>query len=303
LDLFSRTQVFLTPQTFYIADPMAKGGRVVTKAARACEECYETVFPLLHLGEETETEREEEDGLSPKQEQNATPSLSGLPSWFTLFTPTPAAALMAMTRKNDYAALARASELLEADEEGEEEEEQLNTDESVREMSEIFWLDGDGRRVVKAKEPSNPRSYYEIVEDFQNLQDGWDNRDEGEEEEGAMTAATESAVDLPSEAVMERKRENTERKLKRFSSPALALQTTSVLAQTSSSSPYSPDFPVSSGIGRERGRRLSLVPAGGKGAVTRGGASDVWSGKQDLGKGMAAGKLHELLGKQMIKGC
>jgi hypothetical protein len=43
-------------QTFYIADPTAKGGRTPTKAARACDACYETVFPLLGpLTEEEES--------------------------------------------------------------------------------------------------------------------------------------------------------------------------------------------------------------------------------------------------------
>jgi FYVE/RhoGEF/PH domain-containing protein 5/6 len=272
---------------------MAKGDKAVTKAARACDECYETVFPLLEpLSELDETPAEGE----PTSEQQNTPSLSGLPLWRTITNPAPAAstagALMAMTRKGLPATAAPSAPM-----DGEDDE--ALQGEPIPDV-------GEGRRRVRGRgrgTAARPRSYYEILEDFQSHDEGalTDLKMGTESPSETGTIVGGSVIDLASDTARETERrraregvkEDTARKLKRFSMPAVALQTTSVLARTV-------EVPAGSvGVGAGRVRRFSLIPGkGAASAASKAGADVSVSGKRELGRGVAAGKLSELLGRR-----
>jgi FYVE, RhoGEF and PH domain containing 5/6 len=173
-----------------------------------------------------------------------------------------------------------------------------------------------GRMKVIKKPPARPKSYHQILNDFQAEADGdsqpsstqfhskppgFARDDQDDEEEHSDPGPSESfkrRQAAMSHSVVElsqrerQKRENTTRRHKRFSLPAVALQTTSVMTRTSEGLERSP----------VRGKkRFSLVLGrGGEGRKGRetetsvGGAS---SDVHDLGKGVAAGKLNELLGR------
>lgn len=100
------------------------------------------------------------------------------------------------------------------------------------------------------------------------------------EERGAELSATSVVTSLPPTP---RKKEDTARRHKRFSLPAVALQATPVMARPSL-------------VGEGKTKRFSLVL--GKSSSTGGG---VGNGVSDLGSSImhsaAAGKLSELLGR------
>jgi FYVE, RhoGEF and PH domain containing 5/6 len=226
-----------------------------------------------------------------------TSSLSGFPSWLTITGPgivaSTAEALMAMTQKGSSAVLARIDDCeQEEDTRGERPQHRLSVDL------------GEGRTRIRAgKEPSRPRSYYEILGDFRSRDDGELVRtDSPLGSEHGTPLVTGSVLDLSSDWARERERErekereDTARRHKRFSMPAVALQTTSVLARTGDG------FVDGGGFGRERGRRFSLA-LGKAAGVDASGVTEItervgMGNGTDLGKGLAAGKLSELLGRQ-----
>ena len=224
---------------------MAKNSKGATKAARACDECYKTVFPVI------------EPQAEPEQPSPSQRTLSGLPSWFTIISPAPVAstveALMAIRRQNTALGVM-------------DEEQEPEVREDVNE----------GRRCVKGKAVARPRSYYEILEDFQNQDYGA--KAEAMSEVGTVVGG--STIDLTSDEAREtEEREGTARKLKRFSMPAVAVQSTNVVARTKTDTE-----------GAQRARRFSLMPAG------RSAEGDNRKEK-DLARGVAAGRLNELLGR------
>jgi hypothetical protein len=110
-----------------------------------------------------------------------------------------------------------------------------------------------------------------------------------------------SVVDLASDASAEKGRggeqqkEDTARRLKRFSLPAVALQTTSVMARIAEV-PAASDGRVAA---HKKGKRFSLVL--GKGGGPTNGSTVDGEGEtatRELSKGVAAGKLNELLSGQ-----
>jgi FYVE/RhoGEF/PH domain-containing protein 5/6 len=67
-------------QTFFISDSNAKQqDSPSTKPARACDACYDTVFPVIHPGGEVATNIDNESHKS-----DTITSLSHLPSWLSM---------------------------------------------------------------------------------------------------------------------------------------------------------------------------------------------------------------------------
>lgn len=227
-------------------------------------------------------------------------SLSGLPSWLSMPTlpvsspPTPDA-LMAIDREPKRA-LSRIDDDFAEGMDGVERREGSS---------------GGGGGRVRIKPQSRPRSYHDLLEDFENHEHGKDGSagplpllDDAEpasdsDEKGAAAAS------LPPPPPP---REDTARRSKRFSVPALALQTTSVTARTTAAG--AGEEP---GSGGGRSKRFSLVlgrSGHGNGRVPQGEAlhgssrdlhgdeGSGGNGKSDLGRGVAASRLTELLRKK-----
>ena len=70
---------FFLLQTFFISDSNAKQqDSSSAKPARACDACYDTVFPVIHSGGEVVTNNNDE------YKSDTIPSLSHLPSWLSM---------------------------------------------------------------------------------------------------------------------------------------------------------------------------------------------------------------------------
>lgn len=176
-----------------------------------------------------------------------------------------------------------------------------------------------------------PRSYVQILEDFESqpqyssmqyAQSSLDVSSPLEEEENSddddrslatSTSSKRRTVDLTDLAASDprhmgqmRRAEDTARRNKRFSLPAVALQTTSVTTRTQQSGVIGVETRKMGAGGKSK--RFSLVLNGrnqshiGNNSMIEGSASDIpgaqdGAGSNDLGKGVAAGKLSALLGK------
>lgn len=162
-----------------------------------------------------------------------------------------------------------------------------------------------GIAAVRIRAPSRPRSYIQILEDFNDQSEAGssvaaspatsrfargeeasfalDDLDEGEEDAGPLedSASAISPSDAPSLALPPSpaprrayRKEDTVRRRKRFSLPAVALHTTPVTAR--------PNV-----VGEGRSKRWSLVLGNLRSGVNA----------AEFTHGMAAGKLNELLGR------
>ncbi|KAL1696757.1 hypothetical protein GGG16DRAFT_85229 [Schizophyllum commune] len=268
-------------RTFFIAD--VNPDTASSKPARACNACYETVFPLLDPPSDDEA-----DGSSSSAANTGTlgmgtlSSLTNLPSWMStpILPLAPASApdaLMAIDR--DPATPRRARRSV------------ASISEDVVDLSSSPTAEGGA---LRRRSFQRPRSYHQILEDFDAAAQGHDvARDVVMEEEQGGEAEEEEEVPTAM------RREDTARRHKRFSLPAVALHTTSVTARTTEVKESGKGGP--SGV---RGKRFSLVLSGrhGKsaGASGRKGdspAEDEAEANGELGRGVAAGKLSELLGR------
>jgi len=244
-----------------------------TKAARACDACYDTVFPVIHppSGE----------GSTNINKFGTIGSFSHLPSWLSmpsLPVPRQPHALMAIDTT-----CSRDISFDNVDDDGSETEER----------------ERKGR--VRIKSHQRVRSYQQLLEDFQEqshamrpglsskesqsqirkavgMDDTFDIEEdedagggEGEEQDhvDSFYTPTQSIASSPvSSRRKQARREDTARRSKRFSLPAIGLQTTVVTARTSIDSE---EIVVS-----EQG------------------------GQDDLGLGLAAARLSELLGTSHV---
>ncbi|KAL1684128.1 hypothetical protein EV122DRAFT_257130 [Schizophyllum commune] len=266
--------------TFFIAD--VNPDTASSKPARACNACYETVFPLL------DPPSDDEAGESPNSAANTgtlgmgtLSSLTNLPSWMStpILPLAPASApdaLMAIDREPATPRRARRSV--------------ASISEDVVDLSSSPTAEGGA---LRRRSFQRPRSYHQILEDFDAAAQGHDvARDVVmEEEQGGEAEEEEDPTAM--------RREDTARRHKRFSLPAVALHTTSVTARTTEVKESGKGGP--SGV---RGKRFSLVLSGrhGKsaGASGRKGdspAEDETEANGELGRGVAAEKLSELLGR------
>jgi FYVE/RhoGEF/PH domain-containing protein 5/6 len=292
-----------TLQTFFITDSSKNDS---SKPARACNACYDTVFPLL----DPPTESEEEPTNPPPSDStpymNTIASLAGLPSWFAMpsfplssATPGPGA-LMALDRDREHGKK-RGKELDRNDNDNDGnvksndsiDDYEIDADENDRDHGGEDEIRKEGsnaeigpRGRVRMKVPvTRPRSSIEILGDFGR----------GTDPDSGIPSSSENMVPRSSA-----RREDTARRSKRFSLPAVALQTTSVVARTSGGEGV--------GVGMNTGgagkvKRFSLVLGGRVHAQAHGhgfgvSKSEVIGGGEGKGRSVAAGKLSELLGRR-----
>ncbi|KAI0801348.1 hypothetical protein C8Q74DRAFT_1192978 [Fomes fomentarius] len=270
-------------KTFFIVDLNAKDH----KSARACEACYDTVFPLL----------EQPPGPSVTVTAGTTHShftLSGLKSMPSLLlnndvTSNTPSALMAIDLDSPKRVLTRI------------EDESYSPSPSEEPSSPAV-------AAMRLKPAQRPKSYIQILEEFEaqereaspaasprasrfserSTMDDLDERDEEvldkDGQEAELPNAFASAGSQPSTP----RKENTARRHKRFSLPAVALQTSPVTTR-----------PSSDGGSKAHGHRFSLVlgKGGGVSHQSEPGAGERSPTRTPFRHSMAAGRLNELLGR------
>ncbi|KAJ7787236.1 hypothetical protein B0H14DRAFT_3505822 [Mycena olivaceomarginata] len=281
--------------TFFIADPNAPQGAGASKPARACNACYETVFPLLDSPAADDDDAGDDDDARGHAHELA------------LALPLVALDAVPPARQRQAAKFER---LLRRGGGGDAHAHvYAGSAEWDGEGGEVEMGPRERVRMVRSP-PPRPRSYVQILEDFEEnnsarfaatVVDLNDRDRDAEEGEGELLSF-----------VPPRRREDTARRNKRFSLPAVALQTTSVTARTQA--------PAQEGHGQGQGRaprakRFSLVlgtrhhqhqpsrtqseMVAGRGRIEEeDAAAAAQEGAPELGKGVAAGRLSELLGRQ-----
>lgn len=286
-------------QTFFITEKTSKEHS--SKPARACEACYETVFPLIDGGDGKAVVHSAESANEHQRHNSDTiTSLSHLPSWLSmpaLPVQRQPQSLMAidLNSSHDLSSLAggtRAS--------GIEEKER---------MTRMRW-----------KSHHRLRSSQQILVDFQeeassakqetNQEGDEDQEDDDPFEDDVFSSPLRSFPSMPM------RKEDTARRSKRFSLPAVALHATNVTARMTEGVGNLPPFSVtdeqtgryvtgeSPSSSPARHRRFSLVLVGRNSHyVDDGGVrvnkNEVEDGG-DLGKGVAAVKLADLLRKSKV---
>ncbi|KAG6812122.1 hypothetical protein H0H92_004290 [Tricholoma furcatifolium] len=264
-------------KTFFISDTHAKDDS--SKPARACDACYETVFPLVDPspGDTIDVTGTIHKGGSPIQ------SLSSM-TWLSM-THLPVAATPQALMTIDL-------------------EPSSPTQRGLQSSS---TLDDDNYRRVKTRpmqisRPSS-RSYDQHPEDFEQAEygrfdvldapleedDGGENFDNGLGPGRQSRASSNGYTPLPSSPI----KENSARRNKRFSVPAVGIHTTSVTARTSGIDGHS------SNAGKFD-KRFSLVLGANRshGAPNAAAGSDGMDHKPVVGKSVVMGKLSELLGRK-----
>ncbi|KAJ3544418.1 hypothetical protein NMY22_g2786 [Coprinellus aureogranulatus] len=296
-------------RTFYIADASGKEG--ATKPARACDVCYESVFPVIEDMPSSLTT----NGVSGHLEDSIN-SLSKLQSWLSMPTiaskPLQPQALMAI----DTQYVPGAS--INPERPGSPEEK-------------------EPPGVIRLRSHQKIKSYHEIVEEFEarerhdadieDAEDGPTTQDEGggdwateaEDEDERQRRLLRSRLPftptpphllVPSpqtSPIHAKRREDTVRRRKRFSLPAVALQTTQVTARASliiEDDIFSGHDETSADETPTRPRRFSLVLSPSKsGHNNRSSVVEVVREEEEgesaaaaaLGKSLAANCLSELL--------
>ncbi|KZT63931.1 hypothetical protein DAEQUDRAFT_679472 [Daedalea quercina L-15889] len=263
-------------KTFFILDDGVKDNKDSHKPARACDACYDTVFPLLERSPTS-------PGGVGAGTTHAHLTLSGLKSMPSL--------VFGDNRGSSPAALLAVDLALESPN-------RVLTrieDESAIADAE----DANGAPAVSAirvRPVARPRSYVQILEDFHEHAhgtpspspsrsrygtSGWDDSTLDDSrvlgvDDGGSSLMLDSPSNAGSSLPLTPRKENTARRHKRFSLPAVALQTSPVTAR--------PNV-----VGEGNSRRFSLVLGRSPGvhAPEPNGFKD----------GLAAGKLSELLSR------
>lgn len=280
-------------QTFFISDSKSKNS---TKSARACDACYDTVFPLLdHSADTTES------SVSPS---NST--LTSFPSWLSM----PSLA-MPMSNSTPEALMAMAVDV-ESPRRALHPIDDRDDDDDDMDIGISDGRAGTPTPRVRIRPANNrPRSYHQILEDFQGVERSLSSSTGSQpiiagsptspNDEDVFRVKENAPEDQSNEAfgsslprvqfdhqpsTPTRRKEDTARRHKRFSLPAVALQTTPVTTRPNAT-------------GEGQAKRFSLVLGGrqpsrqGPSEVLDGSGDDL--GKVELGSGVAAGKLTELL--------
>ncbi|KAI0652637.1 hypothetical protein C8Q79DRAFT_938683 [Trametes meyenii] len=277
-------------KTFFIVDPSAKDS---SKSARACEACYDAVFPLL----EHSSERHVSVTAGTTHSHFTLSGLKSMPSLLLNdMSPSTPSALMAIDIESPKRPLTRIDD----------------------DPSPIEEPSGPSVAAVRLKNNPRPKSYVQILEDFQEqglreespsasprasrfsgrtVDDAPDERDEdvfnggGQELDvppALFANGGEGSASANGSAPSTPRKENTARRHKRFSLPAVALQTSPVTARVSHGH-----------TGDPKGHRFSLALGKGGGVAHarpehEGSPSRRLPG---LRHSMAAGRLSELLGR------
>ncbi|EDR05249.1 uncharacterized protein LACBIDRAFT_303559 [Laccaria bicolor S238N-H82] len=271
-------------RTFFISDSNSKNE--LSKPARACDACYDTVFPLLDP-----PSPEKRSSNLPENSTDTITSLSSLPSWVSM----PALPV----DKQPQALMAL----------------DLTPSRDASFDGDATADDREKKGRLRLRPHQRLRSYHQILEDFEEqarLQgekgEEEDNEEGNHEEEGeeAWFTPTPSLASSPASSPRKARREDTARRSKRFSLPAIALQNTSVTARTTIDAGDAGDTSVTASPTKEaagtpgRSRRFSLMLSGrresGSGLGQGQGEFESLSDFR-LSKGVAANKLSELLSR------
>ncbi|KAJ7147665.1 hypothetical protein C8R43DRAFT_1129581 [Mycena crocata] len=325
-------------RTFFISDPNAPrdDNASASKPARACNACYETVFPLLDDPEDEEdadaaagSTRDPNSNTMSDAHSNTMNSLSNFPSWLSMpslplaATPTTdPAALMAIDRDRGGQHLKLQSQKYERLRRGAANDFRANVSEDFLRLG-LHAVDGNGSHVEMAGDrvrvkspPPRPRSYHQILGDFEEEEAKYPRDARGGGRRGGGRGRGWDGIGGGTVVVdlSEPRKEDTARRNKRFSLPAVALQTTSVTARTQTQvvlegrSGTRGGGGAGGGDGRvpARAKRFSLVlgtrthvhkPQHSEAGGAQGGRIEE-DQAGELGKGLAAGKLSELLSRQ-----
>ncbi|KAK1230133.1 hypothetical protein PQX77_006780 [Marasmius sp. AFHP31] len=243
-------------RTFFISDPREPQNN--NKPARACNACYETVFPLIDPVEEGE-----DDGGGEEEEEEKPFMETSFPSWLSM----PSLPLSSFIAGPASIPAPRNVEETQIQTQAQSPRQPVYDLESDNDDEEVK----DRRRTRVVKTPSSsvnrPRSYHQILEDFLSAEQGrrGDPTEGGGGEESAMlnpnpspnpklkrevsfapslapsvaSSKRHTVVHIPGREQSQMllgevngRREDTARRNKRFSLPAVALQTTSVTTRT-----------------------------------------------------------------------
>lgn len=255
---------YFSYQTFFIADVNGKG-KESSKPARACDQCYETVFPLLR---EPEYQDDEERPAAPTLTLARLPRLLDAPQHATA---RPASLLMAIDSPSR-----RPSEVSFSASPSAYTDPMNDSTYSLNAPSDRE--PGQGHGVVRLKSSLRPRSYHQILEDFHTPPPV---SPSAVDMTSLMDSQTESEFETTVEPPSPSPRENTARRRKRFSLPAVALQTTAVTAHAG-------------GPNAGGGKRFSLVLGTRRTATPTSDREDRGRPREDS----AASRLSELLGRK-----
>lgn len=344
-------------RTFFIAD--TSGRAESTKPARACDACYESVFPVVD-----EPSLDSAEYPAPRINADTISSLANFPAWVSMPSmpvskhSTPQA-LMAIDLAHSLDAALQSTQANSGQERAQLHKVGVDPRADVDQFkseNEAGLKQGRAAGAVRLRAHQKLRSYQRIVEDFQDqaatqAADGLprhpdvfddlefgnvdesgripaarstlvqdisaleDDDGEAEEDEGDWPHLffTPSTSYIPPPVSTPRKRkEDTVRRSKRYSLPALALHTTPITARASMmieedvvvlQSPDAPPVgdPASAAASPSRPRRYSIVMSPGKSVHSQlggRGRHDMYAEDGRAGKSLAADKLSELLGRQ-----
>ncbi|KAF5383809.1 hypothetical protein D9615_003818 [Tricholomella constricta] len=280
--------------TFFISDPNAKGDS--SKPARACDACYETVFPLIDPPPHT-ADTIDGPGTIHRKDVDALTSLNNLPSWLSM----PSLPVSVSTTPQALMAIVR---------------EPSSPNAFLQDIPDLAPGEKRGRVKVRSAQNTRPKSYHHLLEDFEQSEHGrFDVLDVPLEEDGDGEEDGEGRFELgrepsyassnggPASSSSSPRKENTARRNKRFSLPAVALHTTSVTARSSAVFEAVPaETPGDGGSGPVKvNKRFSLVLGGsrihGSSGMRSHNEAVAKSGRVDS---IAAGKLNELLGRGKV---
>ena len=319
-------------QTFFISDSNAKqqDSSPSTKPARACDACYDTVFPVIYPPSgEVATNINNEPHKS-----DTIPSLSHLPSWLSmpsLPVPRQPHALMAIDTTCSRDIISLDNDNNNIDDVGSETEERerrgrvrVKSHQRVRsyqQLLEDFQQEQSHAIRLKASQSQVIRKAVGVIDDddmFENGEDEDEDDAEGGRERGVEQDCVDDPFYTPTQSIgsspisssrgKRPRREDTARRSKRFSLPAIGLQTMVVTARTSIESKEAEVVPVTTtgggGSSEDGGVVVEVGEGGNTGLLKR--YSLVLAGRNShqvdgaghgggQAKGLAAARLSELL--------
>ncbi|KAJ3806177.1 hypothetical protein F5876DRAFT_50523, partial [Lentinula aff. lateritia] len=307
--------------------PNIKDDDVSSKPARACNACYESVFPLIDHHSDPENKADDST-------VHTITSLSRLPSWMTMSVPS--LALSPSSNNfgvNDVVQPIRRGSRMKL-------RSQSSSGSRPRSYIEVFHSAGGGdtpqpqtsvqaasllEEMAEFNEDTIARLAYVDGEDSSVLSSSSVNssRRHATIDISTSSSSVSSSISPPissgelnvqgrsllSNASLAERREDTVRRNKRFSMPAVALQTTSVVARTQSMSPESSGMRFSLVLGGRLGHSTGIHTgscnehASPSSRRKGGGDENKTQEGSDLGKGVAASRLNELLERSKHNEC
>ncbi|KAG6902495.1 hypothetical protein C0995_016072 [Termitomyces sp. Mi166 len=276
--------------TFFISDTNAKDDS--SKPARACDACYETVFPVIDTVPGAPL-----DVTGPIHRREVD-TLSSLPSWLavpSLHVTTTPQALMAIEPSSPRSHL--------------------------QDLPDYDLSESHKRVKARSLQNTRVRSHNQLLDDLEQhgrfgllgspLEEEADNGENGsgdKDDDVRLDLSSRVSSNRQASLLSSPRKENTARRHKRFSLPAVALHTTAVTARTSAV--FDDDGLTEDGTVNpiKANKRFSLMLGGDRhhgnsgmrsqseeALVTCSGSGGT---KFELGKSIAAGKLGEILARK-----